>query len=228
MSHQRSIEQLPFVVRKAISGRDFEAASRVRSEAYGRHDYLPSVSDNLRRIDEADLRGTVLVAERKSDGEILGTIRVISSLRGATPLPTQAPRVEFDGDAFTYVDRFAVRQGNLADVVALALIKAQWFQAYHEGAEWIIAAALPALARRYRMVGLRSLEGAPKGRFMIPHLHTKPYEAVGERLCAMPANLRRTSPFMVPFFLDTEHPDVLIPMPELLKQHIRAVENLEA
>lgn len=222
MGFQRSIEQLPFVVRKAVRGADFEAASRIRSEAYARHDYLPGVSETLRRIDEADLRGTLLVAERKDDGEIIGTIRVSSSQRGPTPLPAQAPRVEFEGESFTYVDRFAARQGPLADIAALALIKAQWFQAYHEGVQWIVAAALPALARRYRMVGLRSLAGAPRGRFMIPHLHEKPYEAVGERLSDMPANLRRNSPFLVPFFLQNEHPDILLPTPALLREHIAA------
>lgn len=217
-----SIELLPFVVRRANSEEDFTALSQLRAEAYARHDYLPGVSDRLLSIDETDRRSTLLVAEHKADGAIVGTIRVSSSLRGATPIPEQMPRTEFGGAAFTYVDRFAAQQGPLADIVALALIKAQWFWAYHEGVDWVVAAALPALARRYRMVGLRTLAGAERGRFLIPHLHTRPYEAVGERLSGMPVNLRRNSGFLVPFFLDKHHPDILVDRPALLDHHIAA------
>ena len=217
-----AIELLPFVVRRANSDEDFVALSALRAAAYARHDYLPGVSERLRSIDETDLRSTLLVAESKADGEIIGTIRVNSSLRGATPIPEQMPKVEFEGDSFTYVDRFAAQQGPLADIVALAMIKAQWFCAYQEGVQWIVAAALPALARRYRMVGLRSLAGAERGRFQIPHLHTKPYEAVGERLPGMPGNLRRVAPFLAPFFLEKDHPDILFDKPALLAEHIAA------
>jgi hypothetical protein len=218
-------ESLPFIVRTARTTRDHAALSVLRAEAYARHDYLPGVSERLRSIDEADLRSTLLVAEDKDDGSIIGTIRVSSSLRGTTPVPPELPSIEFAGEPFTYVDRFAARQGPLADVVALALIKAQWFCAYQEGVEWIIAAALPALARRYRMVGLRTLEGADRGRFRIPHLHEKSYEAVGERLSGMPANLRRAAPFLAPFFLEKDHPDILIAKPAALTQHIAAARQ---
>lgn len=216
------IELLPFIVRTANSDEDFAALCDLRAAAYARHDYLPGVADRLLEIDETDLRSTLLVAESKADGAIVGTIRVNSSLRGTTPIPPQMPNVEFEGDSFTYVDRFAAQQGPLADIVALALIKAQWFCAYHEGVDWILAAALPALARRYRMVGLRTLAGAERGRFHIPHLHSKAYEAVGERLAGMPGNLRRAAPFLVPFFLDKDHPDILIDKPALLSEHIAA------
>ena len=154
------IELLTFIVRPANSDEDIAALCDLRAAAYARHDYLPGVADRLLEIDETDLRSTLLVAESKADGAIVGTIRVNSSLRGTTPIPPQMPNVEFEGDSFTYVDRFAAQQGPLADIVALALIKAQWFCAYHEGVDWILAAALPALARRYRMVGLRTLAGA--------------------------------------------------------------------
>ena len=213
---------LPFIVRRANSDEDYAALCELRAGAYARHDYLPGVSERLLEIDRNDLRSTLLVAESKADGEIIGTIRVNSSRRGATPIPEQMPTLEFAGDSFTYVDRFAAQQGPLADVVALALIKAQWFCAYHEGVDWVLAAALPALARRYRMVGLRTLAGAERGRFQIPHLHTKAYEAVGERLSEMPGNLRRAAPFLVPFFLDKDHPDILIDKPALLHDHIAA------
>lgn len=216
------IDLLPFTVRQANADEDFAALCELRAAAYARHDYLPGVAERLLEIDETDRRSILLVAESKADGAIIGTIRVNSSLRGATPIPPQMPKVEFDGDSFTYVDRFAAQQGPLADVVALALIKAQWFCAYHEGVDWILAAALPALARRYRMVGLRTLAGAERGRFHIPHLHTKAYEAVGERLAGMPRNLRRVAPFLVPFFLEKDHPDIRIDKPTLLGEHIAA------
>jgi hypothetical protein len=223
-----SIEALPFVVRPAATADDLSALSALRAEAYARHDYLPGVSDRLRRIDEGDLRATLLVAEDKEDGAIIGTIRVNSSLRGTTPVPEQLPNSEFDGRPFAYVDRFAARQGPLADIVALALIKAQWFCAYHEGVDWIVAAALPALARRYRMVGLRTLDGGgDRGRFLIPHLHNKPYEGVGASLAEMPANLRRTSRFLVPFFLEKDHPDILIEKPAGLVAHIAATSGTQ-
>ena len=38
----------------------------------------------------------------------------------------------------------------------------------------------------------------------------------------MPGNLRRAAPFLVPFFLDKDHPDILIDKPALLNEHIAA------
>src|SRR5688572_1500071 len=108
------VEELPFVVRNATP-QDHPALSALRAEAYARHDYLPGVSERLRSIDEADLRGTLLVAEYKADASIIGTIRVNSSRRGATPIPEQLPDDEFGAESFTYVDRFAAQRGPLAD-----------------------------------------------------------------------------------------------------------------
>jgi hypothetical protein len=38
----------------------------------------------------------------------------------------------------------------------------------------------------------------------------------------MPANLRRAAPFLVPFFLEKDHPDLRIEKPRALALHVRA------
>lgn len=206
---------LPIQVRIATCDEDFEGLCRVRSAAYGRHRYTDGVSENLSVIDDNDRNSVLLIAEEKETGSIIGTIRVNSSLRGKVSILPSMGISELGGASFVYLDRFATAKHPLAEVAALALIKAEWFHCYHEGVIWVIAAALPALRLRYQAVGLRPLNG-PDTTFEVPQLHALKYTAMGERLRGLQANLLSHSPALCPFFLEQYHPDILIPMPEEL------------
>lgn len=222
MTFIREIEELPFTVRVAQSETDRKAAAALRAQAYGRHAYAPGATEHVGHVDDADRRALLLLVQDKGSGDALGTLRVSSSLRGPAPVPEGMPRGASAGATFTYLDRFAVASNVQADIVMLALVKAQWFLAYHEGVQWILAAALPPLARRYRRLGMAALVDNERGQFQIPALTSTPYEAVGGRLTDMPARVIRTTPAVVPFFVNKEHPDIAVARPALMDAHVRA------
>lgn len=220
MTFIREIEELPFTVRIAQNESDRERAAALRAQAYGRHGYAPGTTEHVGHVDDADRRALLLLAQDKCSGNALGTLRVSSSLRGTTPIPDEMPRGASIGATFTYLDRFAVASDAHTDIVMLALVKAQWFIAYHEGVQWILAAALPPLARRYRRLGMAALVENEGGQFRIPALSSAPYEAVGGRLPDMPARVIRTTPAVVPFFVNKEHPDIAVGRPALMDFHV--------
>jgi hypothetical protein len=208
-------ENLPFTVRLAASRADFEGAAAVRVAAYSRHDYIDTVADAVGSLNELDDCAGLLVAEDKQTGAIVGTIRVGSSLRGPTALPDGFCLDELAGAPFAYVDRYATVPGRMGIQAAVALAKAQWFVSLAEGAEWVLAAALPTLARRYRMMGMRTIAGGEEG-VRLPELHYRMYEALGEQLSKIAPSIRAGSPSFFDYCLWAYHPDILLPAPQVL------------
>lgn len=209
-----SPEALPFQVRVAASAEDHSAVCAVRAAAYARHSYTPEVQARLRELDDVDRNSVLLMAENKQTGSVLGTIR-LQSTAPVTVFPCEH-LAEVGQDSFLYVDRFAVAQCCASDVVALALIKAQWYWAHNQGLLWILGAALAPLARRYSMVGLRRLRGTDLG-FHVTGIHPGQYFSMGERLVDMPTNMLQVAPFLAPFF-SAQHPDILLEHPPGIDQ----------
>lgn len=208
-----AVQRLPFQVSLAITRVQRQAVADLRSSAYGRHDYPCGVADRLRQLDDSDLRATVLMAHVPRTGAVLGTLRLNCSRRVPGSLPRGFPLQELRGESWTYVDRFAL-QGSGDPTVALALMKAAWHWAAHNRSTWVLAAALPPLARRYRQIALRPLVGGEAG-LALPELHAEPYQVLGERVWAIPDLIRALSPRLVPFFIECDHPDITTPQVEL-------------
>lgn len=218
----RESESLPFVVRLAQSEAERAEAAALRMQAYSRHEYAAGSAQHVGCVSDEDRRALLLIAREKQSGQLIGTLRVSSSRRGPTPVPAQMPRGGSANATFTYLDRFAILAHPHADILVLALVKAQWFLAYHESVDWIIAAALAPLARRYRRLGMGSLGADNDGRFHIPELHHEPYYACGGELTTMPARVIHGAPALVPFFTNKEHPDICVPRPTAMDEHVRA------
>lgn len=203
------MQRLPFQVALASTRAQREAVAALRSSAYGRHDYPSSVADRLRRPDDSDLLAAVLIAHVPRSGAVLGTLRLNCSRRVPGALPRGFALQELQGASWTYVDRFALH-GSEDPTVALALMKAAWHWAADNGSHWVLAAARPPLARRYRQIGLRPLRGGEAG-LALPELHADPYQMLGERVWAIPDRIRLHSPRLVPFFIESDHPDITTP-----------------
>jgi hypothetical protein len=205
-------ENLPFRIRRAKSPQDYRALCQLRANAYARHAYHASLPFRLRTVDASDENSVILLAESKESGMIVGTVRLNSSFEGNQPLLAGMHTAELEGEPSLYVDRFAVEQGPASDVAALALLKAAWHFANYAEVTWMLAAALAPLARRYRMVGLRTLKGCENG-FQATDLHAGTYFTVGGRLSEIPNNVHKVAPFLAPFF-GNNHPDILLPVPD--------------
>lgn len=183
----------------------------------------------VRTETEGDVGAQTLVALSKDGEELLGTLRMRSSLTTDVTLDMPALWHEIGDRAFIYTDRFAATPGPLADMVMLALTKAQWFFAYEQGVEWITGICVAGLVRRYRQVGLRlmrTLDGID--HFVRDYAPGVKWYGVGESLVDMPLGLLTTRPSLATFMFDVEHPDLCFPRPAALDAHVRAARARHA
>lgn len=205
-------EDLPFKIYIAKTEYEYLQAASVRAAAYARHDYFESYQPILREISEEDLKGTVLYAVSKETGKPVGTLRLGFHSQNCTWLPEVFKGAIHPDESYVYCDRFGV-DPSISRFLTLALMKAFWFLAAEQNADYMLGAALKPLARRYSLVGLEVLD-VPT--FKIPYLHTDDYYAMGGRTSEV---LQRGSPSLRPFFADVDHPDLGIPRPAALCQH---------
>lgn len=154
-----------------------------------------------------DRSGVVLIAVDKATGEVVGTVRVNDSRLGPTPLSPDTPSQAFSGKSHVYLSRFGLANHGLAQMAGVALMKATGLIAIDTQADWMLAAALGPLVRRYRRVGLDVLAG---GTTYKPYLHAAPYFTMGAPVPELPARIRQRSERLVPFMLEHYHPDIAI------------------
>jgi hypothetical protein len=188
------------------------AALQLRYSAYARHDYNEEIKARLRAPDDADLGGiaTTLVAIRKVDGAVVGTVRIMSSMDGLPDFPSDMPEDPCLEGAYAYIDRFATdTSAPEASVAAAALMKATWLWALGRDARWLVALARAPLARHYRRYGGLTVraEGAPV--YMLDY-HAKPYFLVAAQLGEALQRLLSENPQHGSGFISKVHPDIKV------------------
>jgi hypothetical protein len=146
--------ELPFRVRTVRNDRQLSQAVRIRSEAYARH--VPTLGDVLAAPEEVDkdVDSIVFLAEGKTDGEPLGTIRIQTNF--ASPLPIEAsidlPSM-FKDRPLAGVSRLGVKAGVRGRLVKLALFKAMHRYCLAKQVEWVLIGARPPLEQDYLNLG---------------------------------------------------------------------------
>jgi hypothetical protein len=218
-------ESLPFTVRPVRDARELSAVRELRVRAYERH-YPAEYIEVVRSETEDDVGAEILQAIDKESRRLLGTLRVRTSVANGVSLDMPMLWHELGTASFSYIDRFAAEPGPLADVVMLALTKAQWFFAYQQGVQWITGICVAGLVRRYRQVGLRLMRGQDgTDQFTRDYAPGVIWHGVGETLTDMPLNLLRTRPSLATFMFDVDHPDLPYARPMLLDEHIAAARR---
>jgi hypothetical protein len=192
-----------------MSSQDLDKAVEIRSSAYSRH--VPAVGHILRTAEADDHRSDVLsiFAERKADGQALGSVRLQPNLgqplriEGETTLPATYQRrrlVEFM--------RLGVENGIAGRLVSSALVKAGFEICHACGFDFILAAGRRSVAAIYHSMAFDDvLQGGtvplsyanhlPHGIFSIP------VDDVDHRLPAR-------NPALYRFMARTDHPDIAI------------------
>ncbi len=146
--------QLPFTIRIVRTEEHLSKAVEIRALSYGRH--FPEVGERFRSPEEADRAAfsLVLLAEAKSDGEALGTLRIETNSKGPLAveglLPAHSP---YSGRAIAFVTRLGVKNGPDASLVKLTLFKALHRYCLACQIDWIVVIARPPMDRQYVKLG---------------------------------------------------------------------------
>ena len=144
-------ESLPFIVRLVESAQDLQKAVEIRSSAFTRH--FPALGEVLREPEADDHRSDVLVlvAERKTDGRVLGSMRMQPNLHRPLRVEseTKLPEAYQDRRLIEFM-RLGVENGNAGRMVMAGLCKAGYEICHASRFDFILAAGRRSTSEIYR------------------------------------------------------------------------------
>lgn len=204
---------LTFTLAPVRHARDLLDARTVRALAYGHH--LAGQALSFGDADPLDEQaGTcVLLCRDKASGQAIGTARMRCSQDGPLQIDqslilpqalAQSSRAE--------ITRLAVLRG--ADpLVRLALMKAAYLHGLRRGVQHlVIGARLPALIRNYQRLGFADVLG-PDQYVPLAHAGGLPHRVLAFDLARAHATWTAGGHPLLPFMVDTHHPDIHLPVP---------------
>lgn len=151
-----SANTLPFVVRVVRTEAQLQEVCDLRALAYGER--MPEFGRTLSRPEASDrVKGnTILMAQDKASGEVVGTLRIHSNMHA--PLPIQGvydvPR-RMRENLLVELCRFSIKPGYNKTTVRLGLFKAMYLFCYAHQVQYIWVAAREPLNEIYKSLGFR-------------------------------------------------------------------------
>jgi hypothetical protein len=202
-------EALPFRVRLVEGPQDLQRAVEIRSSAYSRH--VPIVGQALRVAEADDHRSDVLllIAERKADKRVLGSVRMQPNLsqplriEGETSLPPIT-----HGRRLMEFMRLGVENGIAGRLVTTALVKAGYEVCHACGIEFVLVAGRVSVAKMYRAMCFDDvLEG---GTVPLSYADDLPHQIFCMPIDDADRRWREAEHGLYGFMARTEHPDIRI------------------
>lgn len=145
---------LPFSIRIVRNEDQLARAVDIRAEAYERH--WPNLYGQLTspEAQDRDPNSLIFLAESKSNGQPVGTMRVDTNLISELPLgPSVEPPPEMKGQTIAYITRLGVKQGSTGSLVKLALFKSLHRYCLAKQLAWILVGIRPPGDRDYVRMG---------------------------------------------------------------------------
>jgi hypothetical protein len=156
----------PFAVRIVRNEEQLVRAVNIRAEAYERH--WPNLYGQLKspEAQDRDPNSLIFLAESKSNGQPVGTMRVDTNLTSELPLGSSVELPpELKGQTIAYVTRLGVKQGATGSVVKLALFKSLHRYCLAKQLSWMLVGVRPPGDRDYVRLGFTDIN---KGGALLP------------------------------------------------------------
>ena len=151
-------ERLPFSIRLVQSTHDLERAVAIRQQAYARH--MPELAKRLAEPEADDLRpdAHILIAESRTDGLVVGSVRLLSNLNCPLQIEQEAPLPERVRQGHLLeARRLAVQSGPPGRQVTPALVKAAYEISYRCGLDFVLATARRPVDKMYQAMQFEDL-----------------------------------------------------------------------
>jgi hypothetical protein len=204
-----SVERLPFRVRVCKTPADLNQAVAVRHTAYARH-LDASVADLMRQAEKADTAPgtTLLLAESKVDGSVLGSMRIQTNVHGPLAVE-QSVRLpdEMQGHKLAEATRLAIAGDRTGHLVKSMLVKAGYLFCLRNEVQYMLITARSPVDRQYQRLLFRDLY-PEQGYIPLAHVFGLPHRVMyfdvfdGEALWS-----ERKHP-LLDFMRWTLHPDI--------------------
>ena len=204
----RSIERLPFTIRRVETESDLLKAVRIRHAAYARH--VPEFARALAEPEAADYEDdtVVLLAESKLDGSPLGSTRIRSNLH--RPLGVEASVVLPDwlrGRRLVEATRLGIDEGRVGRMVKVALIKACFMYCEDNAIDYSVATGRPPVDRQYEQLLFTDVF-PEQGLVELRHVGGIPHRVMAFEIASFEQRYREARHPLLNFFFNTHHPDI--------------------
>lgn len=207
---QVAANALPFRVRVVRSEAQLQQVCALRAACYGHH--LPEMGRALMEPEPWDRAPgtTILMAQDKASGDVVGTMRIHSNLHGPLPLHgamKMPPSVR--GHLLAEASRLAVQARFSELKVRLALFKALYLHCYASQVQSIVVGARKPLDRIYRSLGFNPLlEGDPL--VPLPYANNIGHSVLVFDVLGAEREWHDTRHPLYEFMMRTYHPDIQI------------------
>lgn len=204
----RTIERLPFTIRRVETEADLLKAVKIRHAAYARH--VPDFARSLGLPEAADYEDDtiVLLAESKLDGSPIGSTRIRTNL--VRPLGVEES-VELPswlrGRRLVEATRLGIDEGRTGRVVKMALIKACFMYCEDKAIDYSVATGRPPVDRQYEQLLFTDVF-PEQGAVPLRHVGNIPHRVMAFEIASFERRYRDTRHPLARFFFDTHHPDI--------------------
>jgi len=209
----KTIERLPFTIRRVDSDEDMEKAVRVRHAAYARH--IPQFAQTLTAPEQSDYAegAVVLLAESKLDGSALGSTRIRNNFYQPLSVEASITLPEWlQQRRLAEVTRLSVNEGRIGAMVKVALLKACVSYCQDNAIEWALATGRAPIDRQYERLLFVDLF-ADKQPVPLKHVGNIPHRVMGFEIDTIKARWSAAKHPMLDFFCHIHHPDIDIRFP---------------
>lgn len=214
-------EALPFRIRLARNQRDLRGIVAVRSAAYGRH--VPGMEKILAQPEDDDARAdaALVLAECKSTGSVLGSMRLITNVVHPLHIETeiQLPE-EFKGKKLMEAWRLTVRPGPEGRMVTAALYKILYEVAYLSDVDHVLVVARRPVDRLYQAMQFK--EALPGQKIALSNTLGLPHSLYHLPVKDADRLWRQAECALYPFMATVIHPDIEVNHHEVTQRFLAA------
>lgn len=206
--HAKSIERLPFTIRRVQTHEQLSKAVAIRHKAYARH--IPEFAKMLALPEQSDFDSdtVILLAESKLDGSPLGSARLQTNAHQALHVEESLRLPQWlQGKRLAEVTRLGIEEGRIGRLVKVALIKACFDYCEQEGIDWAVVTGRTPIDRQYEQL-LFSDVFEDKQAVPLRHVGNIPHRVMAFEIATGEARWEAAKHPLLGFFRHTRHPDI--------------------
>ncbi|HEY0063056.1 MAG TPA: hypothetical protein VGC21_13120 [Telluria sp.] len=204
----KTIERLPFTIRRVQTHEQLSKAVSIRHKAYARH--LPEFAQTLALPEACDFDSdaVILLAESKLDGSPLGSARIQTNLHQALHVEASvALPAWLQGQRLAEVTRLGIEEGRIGRLVKVALIKASFEFCEQHQIDWAVVTGRTPIDRQYEQL-LFSDVFVDRQPVPLRHVGNIAHRVMAFEIASGEARWSAAQHPLLGFFRHTRHPDI--------------------
>jgi hypothetical protein len=204
----KTIERLPFTIRRVQTHEQLAKAVAIRHKAYARH--LPEFAKMLALPEQSDFDSdtVILLAESKLDGSPLGSARLQTNEHQALHVEESVQLPHWlQGRRLAEVTRLGIEEGRIGRLVKVALIKACFDYCEQNRIDFAVVTGRTPIDRQYEQLLFADVFD-DKQPVPLRHVGNIAHRVMAFDIASGEARWEAANHPLLGFFRHTRHPDI--------------------